>query len=56
MIKSILNWFDLISTFKKWQTAMIDKDDFTFSVVYSLLKRKGKAYVFENILKIPNNM
>ena len=32
---------------------MIDKDDFTFSVVYSLLKRKNKAYVFENIFKIP---
>ena len=26
---------------------------FTFSVVYSLLKKKGKAYVFENIFKIP---
>ena len=32
---------------------MIDKDDFTFSVVYRLLKRKGKAYVFENFFKIP---
>ena len=35
MIKSILNWLDLISTFKKWQTATIDKDGFTFSVVFS---------------------
>ena len=32
---------------------MIDKDDCTFSVVYSLLKIKSKAYIFENIFKIP---
>ena len=38
---------------KTWETATIDKDDFTFSVVYNLLKIKGKANVFENILKIP---
>ena len=31
---------------------MINKDNFTFSV-NSLLKIKGKAYVFENIFKIP---
>ena len=50
MIKSILNWLDLISVEKKtWQTATIDKDDCTFSVVYSLLKIKSKAYIFENI-------
>ena len=36
-----------------WQTVTIDKDDFTFSVVYNLLKIKGKANVFENISKIP---
>ena len=30
---------------------MIDKDDCTFSVVYSLLKIKSRAYVFENIFK-----
>ena len=35
---------------------MTDKDDFTFSVVYSLLKIKIKAYIFENIFKIPQNM
>ena len=35
-----------------WQTVTIDKDDFTFSVVYNLLKIKGKAYVFEIIFKI----
>ena len=32
---------------------MINKDAFTFSVAYSLLQRKGKAYLFENIFKIP---
>ena len=30
---------------------MIDKDDCTFSVVYSLLKIKSRAYIFENIFK-----
>ena len=35
---------------------MIDKADYTLSVVYSLLKIKSKAYIFENILKIPWNM
>ena len=30
---------------------MIDKDDCTFSVAYSLLKIKSKAYMFENIFK-----
>ena len=30
---------------------MIDKDDFTFSVVYNLLKIKVKVNVFENISK-----
>ena len=38
---------------KTWQTATIDKDDFTFSVVYNLLKIKGEANVFENIFKKP---
>ena len=52
MIKSILKWFDLMSTFKK----MAKSENITFSVVYSLLKRKGKAYVFENIFKIPWQM
>ena len=56
MIKSILNWLDIISTEKKWQTATIDKDDCIFSVVYSFLKIKSKAYVFENIFKIPWNL
>ena len=49
MIKSTLNWLDLISIKKTWQTATINKDDFTFSVVYNLLEIKGKANVFENI-------
>ena len=31
-----------------WQTAMIDKGDCTFSVVYSLLKIMSKANIFEN--------
>ena len=32
---------------------MIDKDnDCAFSVVYSLLKIKSKAYIFENIFTI----
>ena len=57
MIKSTLNWLDQISTEKKtWQTVMIDKDDCTFSVVYSLLKIKTKSYIFENIFKVPWNM
>ena len=30
----------------------IDKDDCAFSVVYSLLKIKSKAYIFENIFEI----
>ena len=30
---------------------MIDKDDSTCSVVYSLLKINSKAYIFDNILK-----
>ena len=38
---------------KTWQTATVDKDDFTFSFVYNLLKIKSKAYVFEIIFKIP---
>ena len=36
-----------------WQTAMIDKDNFTFSVVYSLLNIKSKAYIFKYIFEIP---
>ena len=55
VIKSILNWLDLI-TIKTLQTAMINKDDCTFSVVYNLLKIKSKTYIFENIFKIPWNM
>ena len=34
----------------------INKDDFTFSVVNNLLKIKSKAYICENIFKIPRNM
>ena len=46
MIKSTLQWLYLVSTGKgTWQTAMINKDDCTLSVVYSLIKIKGKAYV-----------
>ena len=37
---------------KTSQTVTIDKDDCAFSVVYSLLKIKSKAYVFENIFEI----
>ena len=37
---------------KTWQTATIDKEECTFSVVYSLLKIKSKAYILENIFKI----
>ena len=37
---------------KTWQTLTIDKDDCAFSVVYSLLKIKSKAYIFENIFTI----
>ena len=44
---------DLISAEKKtWQTATIDKDDCTFSVVYSLLKIKSKAYISLKLLEI----
>ena len=54
MIKSTLNGLDLISIEKKtWQTVTIDKDYCTFSVVYSLLKIKSKAWIFENVFKIP---
>ena len=35
MIKSTLNWLDLISVEKTCQTATVDKDNCTFSVVYS---------------------
>ena len=41
---------------KTWQTATIEKDDCTFSVVYSSLKIKSKAHIFENVFKIPWNM
>ena len=37
---------------KTSQTVTIDKDDCAFSVVYSLLKIKSKAYIFENIFTI----
>ena len=47
---------DLISTEKKTsQTVTINKDDCAFSVVYSLLKIKSKAYIFENIFTILND-
>ena len=35
---------------------MIDKGDCTFSVIYSLLKIKSKADIFENIFENPWNM
>ena len=38
---------------KTWQTVVIDKDDCTFSVVYSLLKIKSIAYIFKYIFEIP---
>ena len=41
---------------KTWQAAAIDKDDFTISVVYSLLKIKSKAYVSKTIFEILWNM
>ena len=57
MIKSTLNWLDLRFIENNiCQTAMIDKDDCTFSVVYSLLKMKSKIYIFQNIFKIPWNI
>ena len=34
---------------KTSQTVMIDKDDYAFSVVYSLLKIKSKAYIYLKI-------
>ena len=43
MVKSTLNWLDLSTEQKTWQTATIDEDDFYFSVVNSLLKIKSKA-------------
>ena len=51
MIEPTLNWFDLISIKKTWQTVTLDKDDCTFSVVYRLLKIKSKAYIFKISLK-----
>ena len=57
MIKSTLTWLDQISMEKKtWYTATIDKDDCTFSVVYSLLKIKSKTNIFGNIFEIPWDM
>ena len=56
MIKSTINWLDLIFIEKKKHGRQIGKDDCTFSVVYSLLKIKRKVYIFENIFKIPWNM
>ena len=59
-IKWTLNWLDLISIEKTWQT--IEKDGCTFSVVYSLLEMKSKVYIYiyiyivENIFKIPWSM
>ena len=38
---------------RTWQTVMIDKGDCTFSVIYSLLKIKSKADIFENIFENP---
>ena len=55
MIKSTLNWLDLISTEKKTsqtETVTINKDDCAFSVVYSLLMIKSEAYIFKNIFTI----
>ena len=53
MIKLILNWLDLISTEEKTsQTMTIDKDDWDFSVVCSLLMIKSKAYILKNIFTI----
>ena len=49
-----MNWISIEK--KTWQTATIDKDDSTFSVVYSFLKIKSKAYIFKNVFKIPWNM
>ena len=46
MMKSILNWLDLISTEKKHGKQRWLIDDCTFSVVYSLLKIKSKAYTY----------
>ena len=37
---------------KPSQTVTINKDDCAFSVVYSLLKIKSKAYISENIFTI----
>ena len=48
-IDSKLIGSDWISTEKTSQTVMINKDDCAFSVVYSLLKIKSEAYIFENI-------
>ena len=41
---------------KTWQTATINKGDCTFSVVYSLLKIKSKANIYEIIFEKPWNM
>ena len=46
LIGSIIYWK------KASQTVTIDKGDCAFSVVYSLLKIKSKAYIFENIFTI----
>ena len=57
MNKLTLYWLDLIIEKKKtWQTATINKGDCTFSVVYSLLKIKSKANIYEIIFEKPWNM
>ena len=49
MIKSTLNWLDLISIEKNMADNTIYKDNCTFSVVYSLQKIKSKATIFEYV-------
>ena len=57
VIKSILNWLDLISTFKKMANSNDRQRQFHFLSCLQFAKEKGyKAYVFENIFKIPWNM
>ena len=52
MIKSTLKWLDFnIFDKKTWQAAMIDKDNCTFSVAYSLLKIKVKHMCLKISLK-----
>ena len=56
MIKSTLNWSDLMFVGKKLGRQRQSIKTIALSQLFSLLKIKSKANIFENIFKIPWNM